>query len=75
MQAGSTDGAKIQSVVASTAFGMYGLTGPMALQPSGDRIPTSYQIWKVITSGTGGTWQLAGTWDETSDSITWTNLP
>lgn len=75
MQAGSTDGAKIQPVVSSTAFGMYGLTGPMALQPSGDRIPTSYQIWKVVASGTGGSWTLAGTWDQSSDSVTWTSPP
>ncbi len=75
LQAGSTDGAKIQSVIASTALGMYGLTGPMALQPSGDRIPTSYQIWKVILSGSGGDWQLAGTWDESTDLISWTHLP
>ncbi len=75
LQAGSTDGAKIQSVIASTALGMYGLTGPMALQPSGDRIPTSYQIWKVISSGPGGDWQLAGTWDESTDLISWTHPP
>lgn len=75
MQAGSTDGAKVQSVMESTAFGMYGLTGPMALQPSGDRIPTSYQIWKVISSGSGGDWKLAGTWDDSTDAITWTSPP
>ena len=75
LQAGSTDGAKIQAVVESTALGMYGLTGPMGLQPSGDRIPTSYQIWKVVASGSGGTWKLAGTWDQPTDSITWTSPP
>ena len=75
LQAGSTDGAKIQAVVQSTAIGMYGLTGSMGLQPSGDRIPTAYEIWKVVTAGSGGTWVLAGTWDQASDSITWTSPP
>jgi branched-chain amino acid transport system substrate-binding protein len=75
LQAGSTDGAKIQAVIQSTAIGMYGLTGSMGLQPSGDRIPTSYQIWKVVTSGTGGTWILAGTWDQPTDAITWASPP
>jgi len=54
---------------------MYGLTGWMGLQPSGDRVPTSYQIWKVIAAGTGGTWTEAGTWDQASDSITWIGSP
>ena len=75
LQAGTTDGAKIQAVMLSTANNMYGVTGYMGLQPSGDRIPTSYQIWKVVKAGTGGTWVLAGTWDNSSDSITWTNAP
>lgn len=75
LQAGSTDGAKIQAVMQSTANSMYGVTGYMGLQASGDRIPTSYEIWKVIPSGTGGKWVLAGTWDNASDSITWNSPP
>ena len=75
LQAGSTDGAKIQAAMLTTANNMYGVTGYMGLQPSGDRIPTSYQIWKVIPAGTGGKWVLAGTWDNASDSITWNSPP
>jgi branched-chain amino acid transport system substrate-binding protein len=75
LQAGSTDGAKIQASMLSVASSTYGLTGWLGLQPSGDRIPTSYQIWKVIAAGTGGTWVLAGTWDNASDSITWNSPP
>jgi ABC-type branched-subunit amino acid transport system substrate-binding protein len=75
LNAGVNDGAKIQPAILSTASGMYGLTGWMGLQPSGDRVPTSYQIWKVIAAGTGGTWTQAGTWDNASDSITWIGSP
>ncbi len=75
LNAGVNDGAKIQAAMLSTASGMYGLTGWMGLQPSGDRIPTSYQIWKVIAAGTGGTWTEAGTWDQASDIITWIGSP
>jgi branched-chain amino acid transport system substrate-binding protein len=75
LQAGSTDGAKIQAAMQSVANNTYGLTGYMGLQSSGDRIPTSYEIWKVIPSGTGGKWVLAGTWDNSSDSITWNSPP
>jgi branched-chain amino acid transport system substrate-binding protein len=75
LQAGTTDGAKIQAAMLSTANNMYGVTGWMGLQPSGDRVPTSYQIWKVIPAGTGGSWTLAGSWDQASDTITWTSPP
>jgi branched-chain amino acid transport system substrate-binding protein len=75
LQAGTTDGAKIQAAISNTASNMFGVTGWMGLQASGDRVPTSYQIWKVIPSGTGGAWTLAGTWDQASDTITWTSPP
>jgi len=75
INAGSTDGAKIQAAMLTTANNTFGLTGYLGLQPSGDRIPTSYQIWKVVASGTGGKWVLAGTWDNAMDSITWTSAP
>ncbi len=75
LQAGSNDGAKIQAALSGVASNMYGLTGWMGLQTSGDRVPTSYQIWKVIASGTGGSWLLAGTWDQAADSITWISPP
>ncbi len=75
MQAGSTDGAKIQAAMMNTASNMFGVTGWMGLQPSGDRIPTSYQIWKVVSAGTGGSWILAGTWDQASDSVSWVSPP
>ena len=75
INAGSTDGAKIQAAMLTTANDTFGLTGYLGLQASGDRIPTSYQIWKVIASGTGGKWVLAGTWDNAIDSITWTLPP
>ncbi len=75
LNAGVNDGAKIQASMLSTASNMYGLTGYMGLQASGDRIPTSYQIWKVIASGTGGKWIQAGTWDNASDSVSWISAP
>jgi len=75
LNAGVNDGAKIQAVMLTTASNMYGLTGYMGLAASGDRLPTQYQIWKVIASGTGGAWKLAGTWDNNSDSVTWNSPP
>ena len=75
--AGSYDGTKIQAILPSVASDFYGVTGWMGLQPSGDRIPTSYQIWDVIITGSPAvpTWIHAGTWDGTSDSIAWTSPP
>ncbi len=75
LQAGSSDGAKIQAAMPGVASNTYGLTGWMGLQSSGDRVPTSYQVWKVVTAGTGGTWALAGTWDQATDTISWTSRP
>ncbi|HZY95315.1 MAG TPA: hypothetical protein VFE98_10760 [Candidatus Bathyarchaeia archaeon] len=72
LQAGSYDGAKIQAAMPTVASNYFGVTGWMGLQPSGDRIPTSYQIWKV---NAGQAWVLAGNWDNTADAITWTSAP
>jgi branched-chain amino acid transport system substrate-binding protein len=75
--AGSYDGTKIQAIMLSVASNFYGATGWMGLQPSGDRVPASYQIWDVINAGSPSvpTWIHAGTWDGTSDAITWTSPP
>jgi branched-chain amino acid transport system substrate-binding protein len=75
--AGSYDGTKIQAIMPSVASNFFGVTGWMGLQPSGDRIPVSYQIWDVVSIGnpTVPTWTHAGTWDGISDVITWTSPP
>jgi branched-chain amino acid transport system substrate-binding protein len=75
LQAGSNSGTAVQADISSVASNTFGLTGWMGLQPSGDRIPSSYQIWKVVTSASGGTWVLAGSWDQATDSITWSSPP
>lgn len=70
LQAGAYNGTAIQANMLTVAANTYGATGPMTLQASGDRVPTSYQIWEVVNQG-GIKWIQAGTWDNASDSITW----
>jgi branched-chain amino acid transport system substrate-binding protein len=74
MTAGANNGAAIHSVFVSTANSFYGLTGWEGLDGN-DRIPGSYQIWKVVASGSTFTWVLAGTYDYASDSVTWVSPP
>lgn len=78
ISAGKNDGTAIHNVLPSVAANFYGLTGPEALQPSGDRalFPGSgYQIWKVVKSGSAYSWVLAGSWDYNTDSVTWISPP
>jgi len=78
LSAGKNDGTAIHSIFPTVAAGFYGLTGWEGLQSSGDRIPGSYQIWKVVSSSSsssGYTWILAGTWDYSTDSVTWLSPP
>ncbi len=72
LQAGKYDGATIQKIVPTVASNMFGVTGWMGLQPSGDRIPTTYQIWSVQS---GPKWVLAGSWDQSTDTVSWVGSP
>ncbi len=74
LQAGSYDGTAIQKVLSTVASNTYGVTGWLGLEASGDRVPTAYQIWKVVNP-TAPTWVLAGTWDKSTDAITWISPP
>ena len=76
LQAGKNDGTAIDAALPGVAADVNGVTGNNALQASGDRIPGSYQIWKVV-AGSGGkaSWVDAGTWDYTADKVTWTSPP
>ncbi len=77
LQAGANDGTAVQAVMLTVADNFYGVTGWTGLQPSGDRIPSSYQIWKVVNQGSPAkpTWVLAGSWDDATDTITWIGTP
>jgi len=77
LQAGAYDGTKIQAVMSAVASNYYGLTGWTELDINGDRVPQLYQIWKIGVQGSSSqvTWVLAGTWDASSDSITWLSPP
>lgn len=75
MSAGANSGTAIHNVLPSVAANFFGLTGWEGLQASGDRIPGSYQIWKVVKSGAAYSWVLAGTWDYSTDSVTWISPP
>jgi branched-chain amino acid transport system substrate-binding protein len=78
LQAGVNDGAKIQAAMLTVASNYYGVQGWDGMQPSGDLIPTNYQIWKVVSSN----WVFAGTWTpalpgaaQNTDILTWTSPP
>lgn len=72
LAAGANSGPAIQQVLPYVANAFYGVTGWMALQPSGDRVPANgYDIWKVVLQNNTPTWILAGHWDQTSDKVTW----
>lgn len=77
LQAGAYDGTKIQAVMSAVASNYYGLTGWTELDINGDRVPQSYQIWKITIAGSSSqaTWVLAGTWDASSDNVTWLAPP
>jgi len=77
LQAGSYNGTRIQAILPTVASNYYGVTGWLQLDQNGDRAVTLYQIWKVAIQGTTTTpsWVIAGTWDSTTDIITWTNPP
>ncbi len=74
LSAGSTDGAAIHAVFPTIANSFYGLTGWEGLSGN-DRIPGSYQIWKVVATGGTFTWELAGSWDYNTDKVAWTSPP
>jgi len=77
LQAGSYDGTKIQAIISTVASNYYGLTGWTEFDTNGDRVPPSYQIWKIAIEGSASepSWVLAGTWDASSDGITWLAPP
>jgi branched-chain amino acid transport system substrate-binding protein len=74
MSAGSASGTAIHAALPGVANSFYGLTGWEGLSGN-DRIPGSYQIWKVVASGNSFNWVLAGTYDSNSDSVSWTSPP
>ncbi|MDV3293336.1 MAG: ABC transporter substrate-binding protein [Nitrososphaerales archaeon] len=75
LSAGANSGTAIHNVLPSVAANFFGLTGWEGLQSSGDRIPGSYQVWKVVKNGAAFSWVLAGTWDYSTDSVTWNSPP
>jgi len=74
MTAGQNSGTAIHAVYPNVANSFYGLTGWEGISGN-DRIPGSYQIWKVVAKGSSFTWVLAGTWDFNTDTISWVSPP
>jgi branched-chain amino acid transport system substrate-binding protein len=74
MTAGQNSGTAIHAVFPNVAASFYGLTGWEGLSGN-DRIPGSYQVWKVVAKAGSFTWVLAGTWDFNTDSVTWVSPP
>ncbi len=78
LSAGKYDGTAVHAIFPTVAANFYGLTGSELLQPSGDRalfLGSGYQIWKVVANGNTYSWVLAGSWDYSTDSVTWTSPP
>ena len=75
LQAGSNSGAAIKAVLPTVAANYFGVTGPTLLEASGDRVATTYEIWKVVTQSGAQTWVYAGSWEAATDSVTWTSPP
>ena len=77
LSAGANSGTAIHNVFPTVAANFYGLTGWEGLSGN-DRIPGSYQIWKVVvdkSQASGYGWALAGTWSYDTDSVTWISPP
>jgi branched-chain amino acid transport system substrate-binding protein len=76
VSAGANSGQAIKAILPSVAANFYGLTGPETLNAAGDRalFPGSgYQIWKVVPAGANSwKWILAGQWDVSTNTVTWT---
>ena len=75
LSAGKNDGTAIHAAFPTVANNFFGLTGWEGISGN-DRIPGSYQIWKVVAVP-GGTyvWALAGTWSYDTDQVTWNSAP
>ena len=75
VQAGAYNGTAIQAVMRTVAANYFGVTGPTLLESSGDRVATTYEIWKVVTQSSAQTWVYAGSWEAATDAVTWTSPP
>jgi branched-chain amino acid transport system substrate-binding protein len=76
LSAGKNDGTAVQGVFSQVAANFFGLTGWEGMGANQDRIPGSYQIWKIVAVPGGTfTWVLSGTWDYNTDTVTFTNAP
>jgi len=70
LQVGSYNATRIQATMLTVADNYYGVTGWTQLEPSGDRVASIYEIWKVMTpSGGVPTWVFAGYWDTSSNGL------
>lgn len=70
LQVGAYNGTMIQAAMLKVADNYYGVTGWNQLDPNGDRVAITYQIWKVVTPPGGSpTWVFAGYWDATTDTF------
>jgi hypothetical protein len=75
LSAGKNDGTAIHAAFPTVANNFFGLTGWEGISGN-DRIPGSYQVWKVVAVPGGTyTWALAGTWSYDTDKVTWISAP
>jgi branched-chain amino acid transport system substrate-binding protein len=77
LQAGSSNGTRIQSMLLTVASNYFGITGWLELDQNGDRVASLYEVWKVALLGSNSipSWVFAGRWDSTTDMMTWTSPP
>ncbi len=75
LHCGVASGACISSVLPAIANESVGVTGPLTLGSDHDRIPSAYDIWAVFNVSGVATWELAGTWTTSADTVVWIKEP
>jgi branched-chain amino acid transport system substrate-binding protein len=71
LQCGTYSGTCLSTAIPQVANESVGVTGQMTLGSNHDRIAHAYQIWAIATVSGTTTWQLAGNWTVTSDTVVW----
>jgi len=66
------DAEAVKEVLPSVTEAMFGASGWIVLDTTGDRLSSDYDIWHVVetTPGVYG-WEHTGVWNFASDTITW----
>ncbi len=73
--AGEYDGAKIAEKVPMMAELMFGVTGWLLLDETGDRAAAQYSVQMVVETDGGYDWEIVATIDALTGSVSWIQKP